>query len=323
LPWRRTSDPYRIWLSEIMLQQTRVATVIDRYGEFLHRFPNVRALAAAREEEVCEAWAGLGYYSRPRNLHAAARRVVTEHGAQLPRTSTELSALPGIGRYTAGAIASIAFGERVPAVDGNVERVLSRLLAIDVDAGTRVARQRLWEAAAQLAACDRPGELNQALMELGATICTPRTPSCGDCPLRRFCVAYAQGKASDYPRRAHRPSKRPTLPMVFLWHRTRSGVWLEQRPLRGLWAGLWQLPGEEGAGSRGRLASRFGVALTHRIADIRHELTHRVVLASVYAVAPAAKLPRRRGLRRFADPLAAPLSAVARRAITAVLDTGS
>jgi A/G-specific adenine glycosylase len=323
LPWRRTRDPYRIWLSEVMLQQTRVATVVERYEAFLRRFPDVRALAGASEEEVCEAWAGLGYYSRARNLHAASRRVVAEHDARLPTTVDGLRALPGIGRYTAGAIASIAFGAAVPAIDGNVERVLSRLLAIDAPAGSSEAQQRLWQTASQLVECDRPGELNQALMEVGATICTPRQPRCHGCPLRRHCAASAAGDPSRYPRRTSARAPRPTLRLAFLWHRTRSGVWLERRPLRGLWAGVWQLPGEEGPGSRARLARRFGVPLTRRVAGVRHELSHRIVLASVYATDSTTKVSRRAGVRSFADPLAAPLSAVARRAIVATLDTGA
>ncbi len=323
LPWRRTGDPYRIWLSEVMLQQTRVATVVERYNDFLSRFPDVRTLAEAREEQVCEAWAGLGYYSRARNLHAAARRLVAEHGAQLPTTADALQALPGIGRYTAGAIASIAFGKPAPAVDGNVERVLSRLLAIDAEAGSTAVQRRLWDMAAELAACDRPGEINQALMDLGATICTPLTPTCGNCPLRRSCAARAEGDPLRYPRRSPRRVERPTLRLAFLWHRTRSGVWLERRPLRGLWAGLWQLPGEEGPSSRARLAQRLGARLTRRIGGVRHELSHRIVLASIYAASPTPTLHHRATLRGFAEPLGAPLSAVARRAIIAALDAGA
>ena len=323
LPWRRTRDPYRIWVSEVMLQQTRVAAVVERYEDFLRRFPDLHALAAAREEQVCEAWAGLGYYSRARNLHAAARRLVAGNRGRIPTTASDLRKLPGIGRYTAGAIASIAFGEPVPAVDGNVERVLSRLFAIDDPVGSAAAMRRVWELAARLAACDRPGELNQALMELGAGLCSPRAPGCGACPVRRFCAAYAEGEPTRYPRRVARRTHRPTLELAFLWHRTRAGVWLERRPLGGLWAGLWQLPGEEGPASRARLGERFGVPLTRRIAAVRHELSHRVVMASVYASSPATTIVRRTTLRGFADPLNAPLSAVARRAISAALREGA
>jgi A/G-specific adenine glycosylase len=323
LPWRRTRDPYRIWISEVMLQQTRVATVVERYEVFLRRFPDLGTLAEAREEQVCEAWAGLGYYSRARNLHAAARQVIVGYGGHLPTAASELRKLPGIGRYTAGAIASIAFSEPVPAVDGNVERVLSRLFAIDDVAGSAPAQQRLWKIAEQLAACERPGELNQSLMELGAVICLPQAPNCAGCPVRRFCAAHAEGEPTRYPRRAARRTRRPTLALAFLWHRTRSGVWLERRPLGGLWAGLWQLPGEEGPGSRTRLERRFGTLSAHRLAELRHEITHRVVVASVYASSRAITLRRCGTLRAFADPLAAPLSTVARRAIEAAIRAGA
>jgi A/G-specific adenine glycosylase len=305
-----------------MLQQTRVPTAMERYDDFLTRFPDLPTLAAAREEDVCEAWAGLGYYSRARNLHAAARMILTRHGGRLPASTRELMELPGIGRYTAGAIASIAFGQPVPAVDGNVERVLSRLFAIAEEASSPVAQRRFWEHAERLARCEQPGLLNQSLMELGATICARSEPRCGECPVRRFCLAYAAGEQTTYPRRARRRLPRPTLSLAFLWRRTRSGVWLERRPLAGLWAGLWQLPGVEGRGSRTRLAQRFGVLPLRRIAKVRHELTHRVVIVSVYVSPENSTLRRRQTLRAFPDPLAAPLSAVARRAIEAALLAG-
>jgi A/G-specific adenine glycosylase len=322
LPWRRTSDPYRIWLSEIMLQQTRVPTVVERYQAFLCRFPDVHALAAARAQDVCEAWAGLGYYSRARNLHAAARDIVTRYGGCLPETADELIKLPGIGKYTAGAIASIAFGEPVAAVDGNVERVLSRLFAVEEEVSSAAARRRFRELAEGLAACEDPGALNQSLMELGATICLPREPRCDQCPAKPFCTASAAGEPAKYPRRAARRRVRPTLALAFLWHRTRSGVWLERRPVRGLWAGLWQLPGEEGRGSRKRLTERFRAVSARRVAVVRHELSHRIVVASVYVCAAEPAVRRRSSLRAFADPLSAPLSTVARRAIEAALRAG-
>jgi len=322
LPWRRTRDPYRIWVSEVMLQQTRVTTVIARYRDFVRLYPDVRSLARARAEEVCEAWAGLGYYSRARNLHAAARRIVSEHGGRLPATVEELRALPGIGRYTAGAIASIAFGIPVPAVDGNVERVVSRLFAIDCGAKRALAPRRLWDLAERLARCDRPGDLNQALMEVGATICMPRAPRCSECPLRKFCAAHAAGDPTRFPRRSVPPAEKPTLWLAFLWHRTRAGVWLERRPLDGRWAGLWQLPAEEGRGAHARLARRFGEPMRRCVSGLRHELTHRTVIASVYASAPTTSIARGAAIRAFADPLSAPLSAVARRAIGAALEAG-
>jgi len=305
-----------------MLQQTRATTVAQRYRDFLRQYPDVRSLARARAEQVCEAWAGLGYYSRARNLHAAARRVVAEHGGRLPQTVEELRALPGIGRYTAGAIASIAFGKPVPAVDGNVERVVSRLFAIDSGAERPLVQKRLWDHAATLARCNRPGDLNQALMDVGATTCLPREPRCAECPLRKFCLAYEAGEPTRFSRRSVRPAERSTLRLAFLWHRTRAGVWLERRPLAGLWAGLWQLPGEEGHTARARLARRFGEPVQRRVSGLRHELTHRIVIVSVYVSARATSIPRSATMRAFTDPLGAPLSAVARRAITAALEAG-
>lgn len=186
LPWRNDRNPYRVWISEIMLQQTRVAAVLDHYHEFLLRFPSVQKLAAARGESVLAAWSGLGYYRRARMMHATAKRIVREYGGNFPATAEELGELPGIGRYTAAAIASIAFGVRVAVVDGNVERVLQRL------AGRRLAGEEFWRAANELADAKRPGDFNQAMMELGAVICTPRSPGCGTCPVRALCVTRGE-----------------------------------------------------------------------------------------------------------------------------------
>ena len=184
LPWRRTRDPYAIWLSETMLQQTRVETVIPYYERFLARFPSVQALAEAAPDEVSKLWSGLGYYSRARNLHAAARKVVDGYGGELPSDVAALQELPGIGRYTAGAVASIAFDRAAPIVDGNVARVLARLLDLRDDVSAPATQQRLWAEAEALARGPKPGDLNQSLMELGALICTPRAPKCLLCPLR-------------------------------------------------------------------------------------------------------------------------------------------
>ena len=185
LPWRASRDPYRVWLSEIMLQQTRVAAVIAHYQEFLRRFPTVEKLAAARQASVLAAWSGLGYYRRARMLHAAAKVIVREHGGKLPASEERLRELPGIGRYTAAAIASIAFDEPVAVVDGNVERVLQRV------AGKRLAGEELWTAANRLLDAKRPGDFNQAMMELGAVVCTPRAPACLTCPVID-CVRRAE-----------------------------------------------------------------------------------------------------------------------------------
>jgi len=191
LPWRASRDPYRVWLSEIMLQQTRVAAVIDHYQEFLQRFPTVEKLAAAREASVLAAWSGLGYYRRARMMHAAARVIVREHGGKFPATEEALRELPGIGRYTAAAIASIAFGEPVAVVDGNVERVLQRV------AGKRLAGEELWTEANRLLDTKRPGDFNQAMMELGATVCTPRAPACLTCPVVDLCATRGEMAKSE------------------------------------------------------------------------------------------------------------------------------
>ncbi len=233
LPWRRTRDPYRIWVAEVMLQQTQVATVLPYYRRFLRRLPDLQSLARASEEEVLALWSGLGYYRRARLLRQAAQALVEAHGGRLPRDPELLAALPGVGRYTAGAIASMAFGVPVPAVDGNVRRVLARLC------GQRRPREAsLWALAARLVAGPRPGELNQALMELGATVCTPRSPSCNACPVRGACRARARGAPERYPRKLRRPRPQ-SLRVAVAWIERDGRVLLERTgtgsPLRGMW----------------------------------------------------------------------------------------
>ena len=195
LPWRRTRDPYAIWVAEIMLQQTRVAAVLEHYQEFLRRFPGVETMARARPAAVLAAWSGLGYYRRARALHAAAGMIVRDFGGHLPQSEQALALLPGVGRYTAAAVASIAFGARCAVVDGNVERVLSRLRA------RRLPSQDLWRAAEELLSQKRPGDFNQAMMELGAMVCLPESPNCGHCPLRRFCASRGELPARPAPLR--------------------------------------------------------------------------------------------------------------------------
>jgi A/G-specific adenine glycosylase len=239
LPWRRTRDPYAIWISEIMLQQTQVATVVPYYRRFLERFPDVASLAQASEEDVLGYWSGLGYYRRARSLHDGARRIMELHGGRLPADPSALRALPGIGRYTAGAIASIAFEQVEPVLDGNVRRVLARVLALD---GARVgwaSEQRLlWEVAGDLVRGARPGELNQALMELGAVVCTPAAPRCPSCPVRARCRARAQGRSEAYPASRPRPAPR-AVRVAVAWVRRGRRVLLERpcdgNPLRGTW----------------------------------------------------------------------------------------
>jgi len=214
LPWRDQPDPYRIWLSEVMLQQTRIEAVRGYYDRFLERFPTVEALAAAPLDAVLHAWAGLGYYSRARNLHRAAQMVAFERGGRFPDTADELAELPGVGRYTAGAIASIAFGRRAPVVDGNVARVLSRLAGLAGDVRSPVVSRRLWALAAEWIDAERPGDFNQALMELGETICVPRSPDCARCPVRARCAAHRQGRVAELPT-PRRPPERPEV--AALW----------------------------------------------------------------------------------------------------------
>jgi A/G-specific adenine glycosylase len=232
LPWRRTRDPYRIWLSEIMLQQTRVATVTERYERFLKRFPTVQKLAAARESSVLAQWSGLGYYRRARNLHVAARKTVNELAGNFPDTSEELRKLPGIGRYTAAAIASIAFNEPIAVVDGNVERVISRLL------GTPgISEKQLWNAAERLLSREQPGNFNQAMMELGATVCLPNEPRCPECPVRSFC--RTQGRQTP----AGRKPRRPKRDVAYLLSRRNGTVLLVRRSAtERLMPGMWELP---------------------------------------------------------------------------------
>lgn len=317
LPWRRTDDPYAIWVSEIMLQQTQVATAERYYQRFLDRFPTVATLAQANEGTVCEAWAGLGYYRRARSLHAAAQRVVSEHHGTLPKSVSELRKLPGIGRYTAGAIASIAFGQEEPVVDGNVARVLGRVMALDAPASAPSSQRALWSLATDLARGPRPGDLNQALMELGATLCTPLAPACARCPLTRSCEARATGAPELFPR-GEGPTTKQDLDVAFAFARSRKGVWLEQRPLTGLWAGLWELPSAEGPNASSALAARLRRDLGPVVAEVTHELTHRHVLARIYVVRSPLTWRASRTRRTFDAPLDAPISGLARKAIRAI-----
>jgi A/G-specific adenine glycosylase len=296
LPWRRTGDPYAIWISESMLQQTRVETVIPYYERFLARFPDPRALADAELEEVLELWTGLGYYSRARNLHRAARVLVRDHDGALPGDAESLRTLPGVGRYTAGAVASIAFDRPEPVVDGNVARVLARLHAIEEDVGASATIRRLWKEAAELAAGPRPGDLNQALMELGATVCTPRRPRCPICPLARRCAAFREGDPEALPVKAKKSPPRPVRAVAGFV--ARRGRWLAvQRPTEGLLGGLWELPGgeplpgEEPSTAMVRtLRERTGLAIpgVDALGDVDHVFTHLRLTLHVFRCKPPA-----------------------------------
>jgi A/G-specific adenine glycosylase len=282
LPWRvppgQRPDPYRVWLSEIMLQQTTVVTVGRYFGRFLARWPDVRALAAAPREEVLREWAGLGYYARARNLHACAQRVVADHGGAFPDTLPALRALPGIGPYTAGAIAAIAFGRRELAIDGNVERVMTRLAAID--APLPAAKPAIRARAAALMPARRPGDFAQALMDLGATICTPRAPACGACPLRAACKAAAAGDPARFPVKAAKPGRPLRRGTAFVLRDSSGAVWLTRRPATGLLGGMLQVPttawSGEGPTSADLAAGRPGPAAIWRRLEtpVRHGFTH-------------------------------------------------
>ena len=316
LPWRQTRDPYAIWVSEIMLQQTQVDTVVPRYHAFLAQFPTVFALAAASELAICEAWAGLGYYRRARHLHQAARLLLQRHEGRLPADLEALLALPGIGRYTAGAIASIAYDIPAPLVDGNVARVLARLFCVGEAATSALGKSRLWAYASALVLGAEPGHLNQALMELGATICTPTRPACDRCPVRRDCRALATGDPCRYPPAKVR-TPRQVLPMALAFCAQKEGVWLLQRPLEGLWAGLWELPSAVGEDAAAILSARWQLQLRAPIAQVVHLLTHRRVEATVYAARPQRRGPHLQHWQLTPAPLEAPLSILARRALVA------
>ncbi len=287
LPWRRTSDPYAIWLSEVMLQQTQVATVIPYYQRCLSRFLTIHDLAAAELDEVLELWAGLGYYARARNMQRAARIVVQACGGRFPHTAAELRRLPGFGRYTAGAVASVAFGERVAAVDGNAARVLTRLFALRGDVRQPAGCEVVWRLAERLVPAGRPGDWNQAVMELGAMVCLPgKSAKCEDCPLRCECAALADGEVACLPVKARRRSVRSETHVVAAIEDAGRFLFV-RRPAGGLWGGLWELPsvvvadGRSARAAAGRLAGELtGVVLARDrrpFCDLRRRLTHRTI----------------------------------------------
>lgn len=282
LPWRRTRDPYAIWVSEVMLQQTTVETVLGRWGPFLARFPDLPALARADEQDVLAAWSGLGYYRRARGLHAAAREVLRVHAGALPSDPAALRALPGFGPYTAGAVASIAFGVRAALVDGNVARVLARLFRVAGEPTRGPARRRLWQLAEAALPAARPGDFNQALMELGALVCRPAAPHCARCPLAGRCQARAADEVERYPT-VTRKGETPLVRRAALFLERPDGAWLfVRRPDEGLLARLWELPAvdvparQQPLTAARALARRLGAAarLTPRAAA-SHQFTHR------------------------------------------------
>lgn len=279
LPWQQTRDPYRVWLSEIMLQQTQVSTVLDYYARFLVRFPDVAALAAASQDEVLALWSGLGYYSRARNLHRCAQVVVQQHGGQFPTTAAQLAQLPGIGRSTAGAIASFCFAERVPILDANVRRVLTRVLAFGADLAVAANERQLWDATQALLpehnlAATMPG-YTQGLMDLGATVCSVRKPSCLLCPLSGQCVALAQGEPEHYPVKT-RKLQRQAQSWWLLWLQDAQGrVYLQRRPATGIWAGLYCLPVLDSAQALAQHPALADASAVEHLPAFLHVLTHR------------------------------------------------
>ncbi len=294
MPWRRTKDPYRILLAEFLLQRTRVASGTPYYERFLERFPDLPTLAAASEQDVLRAWEGLGYYRRARNLHRAANVIMERHGGRIPRQAAALRELPGIGPYTAGAVASIAFGERVPAVDGNVTRVLARVYRVEADVSRRVGRERIADIARSLVPPSRPGALNQALMELGATVCTPKGPACAACPLEDVCRAHAAGLEGRLPT-VPRPKPPRSVPVAFALMESHGRVLLTRRPEDGLLGGLWSLPGGEippGAGAapalEAYLLDQAGVRATvgASVARVAHAFSHRRWTGAIYRCEP-------------------------------------
>jgi A/G-specific adenine glycosylase len=272
LPWQNTRDPYRVWLSEIMLQQTQVSTVLGYYERFLERFPDVAALAAAPLDDVFALWSGLGYYSRARNLHRCAQAVVADHGGRFPARSEGLMSLPGIGRSTAAAIAAFCFGERVAILDGNVKRVLTRVLAFDGDLAEAKHERALWLEATRLLPEHDIERYTQGLMDLGATLCTQRAPSCLLCPVQADCAALKAGTPTRYPVKT-RKLKRGTREHIWLWLQWRDQVWLAQRPETGVWAGLWSLP-EFDSQAEFDVACRTWPGHGESLPTFTHTLTH-------------------------------------------------
>lgn len=285
LPWRRSRDPYAIWVSEVMLQQTRVETVIPYYERFLARFPTPEALATADEDAVLSHWSGLGYYRRARLLHRGAKEVVAAYGGVVPEDATARLALPGVGRYTAGAIGSIAYDKQEPVVDGNVSRVLARLFRIETPLGTTITTKRLWKEAGRLVVGQRPGDLNQALMELGATVCVPRNPRCESCPVRMQCEARAHGDQSRLPIKAARkaPVEVRLCTVVATTGRGHDRkVWLTKGN-EALFGGLWGPPTDP-ADPRAALrhAGLRATLQPEPIAELEHVLTHRRLQVAIY-----------------------------------------
>nr|WP_295971345.1 A/G-specific adenine glycosylase [uncultured Bacillus sp.] len=280
LPWRQDRDPYKIWVSEIMLQQTRVDTVIPYFTRFIEQFPTVKALSEAEEENILKAWEGLGYYSRARNLHSAVKEVQEKYGGKVPEDPKEISSLKGVGPYTAGAILSIAYGKAEPAVDGNVMRVLSRILSIWEDIAKPATRKIFEKAVRQLISHDNPSYFNQALMELGAIVCTPSSPSCLLCPVREHCSAFHEGVQDELPVKIKNKKQRAVHLAAVVLQDERGRTLIHKRPENGLLANLWEFPNveihlpyrSEGEQLQEYIRSEFGVEM--QLGDMAGTIDH-------------------------------------------------
>lgn len=276
LPWQNTRDPYAVWLSEIMLQQTQVSSVIPYYLRFLGRFPDIAALAAASQDDVLAHWSGLGYYSRARNLHRAAQLVVERYAGVFPREFEQVLALPGIGRSTAAAISAFAFGARCAILDGNVKRVLARYFAVEGHPGEKGVETLLWQHAEALLPQQDIEAYTQGMMDLGATVCTRSRPRCGECPLGRDCLAHHQGRQTELPGPRPRkalPERETTMLLLLL----QGEIFLEKRPPAGIWGGMWCFPEiTPGDDSRQACLERFGfeARLLEPLPQMRHSFTH-------------------------------------------------
>lgn len=284
MPWRKAPAPYAVYVSEIMLQQTRVETVIPYFERFLAAFPSVEALAQAPLDAVLTRWSGLGYYRRARMLHSAAKEIVARHGGELPSTREALLSLPGVGRYTAGAVASIGYGERVGLVDGNVARVLSRWRGLDAPIDSSATVRELERIADELVPAARPGDFNQALMELGATVCVPGVPRCETCPISSSCVARRDGRTAELPVTRKKPKVKRVELIAAVAHDEGARVLLAQRAEEGLFGGLFEPPTFEGkraavSASLGRMGVKIG---PRACATVEHVLSHRALSVSVF-----------------------------------------
>lgn len=305
LPWRERPRPYAVWVAEIMAQQTRLESMLPYYRRWMRRFPSVKVLAKAREQEVLTLWEGLGYYSRARSLRRAAQILVKEHGGRLPQSAVELQCLPGIGRYTAGAIASVAFGADEPAVDGNAVRVLARLFDVREPAGTATGQARFWQLAAENLPKGKAAEYNQALMDLGAQVCSPRQPKCGVCPLNRECIAFKLGNQHDRPVRLD-AKQSPVRSFAAAVIMNSGKVLVNQRPERGLLAGMWEFPnvevrelGRSGARLRNTLQKEFQIELKAGdvLGEYEHTYSHFEARLRAYVFTSEAKVPTGRPYR--------------------------